>query len=565
MLGATLDITDRKRGEIALARERRTLPHARQPRSGRHLPVRSQRRQRLRQRGLVRDGRPHAGASARPRLDVGHSPRRPRTRAAGLAASRRQRRRLRRGIPLPAARRRRHLAAGQRRAAARRSAASCIGYIGTIADITARKEAEAALRNSERMYRAIGESIDYGIWVCDAEGRNIYSSESFLQPRGHDAGGMFRRSAGPTCCIPTTSSRRSSRGSSACKHGDAWDVEHRFRGVDGKWHPVLARGVPVRNEADEIIAWVGINLDISELKQVENELRESESRFRNMADNAPVLIWVHGVGGCQYVNKEYMRFVGGSLADVQGMNWTNYIHPDDVGLRRQLPRGVRSPAADRRPVPLPPGRRRVPLAERHRRAAVPPRRRVSRLRRLLGRHHRHQEVRGRAPARPIAARTTFSRCSATSCAIRWPASSPARRFSACSIARRRGRARCRPSSRGRPRYMSRIVDDLLDVSRIARGKLRLRHQYANLRQLLQDTVDDYRKGRSLEQVRVASRHPRRRLLGVGRPGAAGAGVLEHHSQQLQVQRRPERHHGPDGRRPGAVRGDASRSAIAASA
>jgi CheY-like chemotaxis protein len=51
-------------------------------------------------------------------------------------------------------------------------------------------------------------------------------------------------------------------------------------------------------------------------------------------------------------------------------------------------------------------------------------------------------------------------------------------------------------------YMSRIVDDLLDVSRIARGKLRLRRQYANLRQLLQDAVDDYRKGRTLDSCEL---------------------------------------------------------------
>src|SRR5690606_6307896 len=52
--------------------------------------------------------------------------------------------------------------------------------------------------------------------------------------------------------------------------------------------------------------------------------------FRNMADNAPVLIWIHGVGGCQYVNKEYMRFFGAELSGLQGMNWTRYIHKDEV-------------------------------------------------------------------------------------------------------------------------------------------------------------------------------------------------------------------------------------------
>ncbi len=77
--------------------------------------------------------------------------------------------------------------------------------------------------------------------------------------------------------------------------------------------------MPVRNEQGAVIAWVGINLDISELKRIERELRdERRPRFRNMADNAPVLIWIHGVGGCQYVNKEYLRFVGVELNGLQG-------------------------------------------------------------------------------------------------------------------------------------------------------------------------------------------------------------------------------------------------------
>ena len=55
--------------------------------------------------------------------------------------------------------------------------------------------------------------------------------------------------------------------------GGTWDIEHRFRGVDGQWHPILARGVPVRGEQGTVTCWAGINLDISRLKQAEAEVR----------------------------------------------------------------------------------------------------------------------------------------------------------------------------------------------------------------------------------------------------------------------------------------------------
>jgi two-component sensor histidine kinase len=57
--------------------------------------------------------------------------------------------------------------------------------------------------------------------------------------------------------------------------GDKLDVEHRVLGVDDQWHHVLTRGVPIRNEQGEITCWAGINLDISGLKQAEEQIRAS--------------------------------------------------------------------------------------------------------------------------------------------------------------------------------------------------------------------------------------------------------------------------------------------------
>jgi signal transduction histidine kinase/ActR/RegA family two-component response regulator len=60
--------------------------------------------------------------------------------------------------------------------------------------------------------------------------------------------------------------------------GNNWYREHRMMGVDGKYHSILAQGVPIRNEAGQIMRWAGINLDISRLKNTERALLEADRR-----------------------------------------------------------------------------------------------------------------------------------------------------------------------------------------------------------------------------------------------------------------------------------------------
>ncbi|MHB8762899.1 MAG: PAS domain S-box protein [Deferrisomatales bacterium] len=146
-----------------------------------------------------------------------------------------------------------------------------------------RKRAEQALRKSEALYRGIGESIDYGVWVCAPTGENLYASESFLKMVGITQeqcsnfgwGGVLH---------PDDAERTIAAWQECVRTGGNWDIEHRFRGVDGQWHHVLARGVPIRDERGEITCWAGINLDITERKRIEGRLRESESRERERAE-----------------------------------------------------------------------------------------------------------------------------------------------------------------------------------------------------------------------------------------------------------------------------------------
>jgi PAS domain S-box-containing protein len=163
-------------------------------------------------------------------------------------------------------------------------------WFGTCTDIDSIKQAEtqiqiasereraaAALRESEALYRAIGESIDYGVWVCDSEGRNIYASPSFLKLVGLTQD-QFSNLGWGNVLHPDDAKSTLSAWQECIRTGGVWDIEHRFRGADGQWHPILARGVPVRDNNGNIKYWAGINLDITEQKKTEALLRESGRR-----------------------------------------------------------------------------------------------------------------------------------------------------------------------------------------------------------------------------------------------------------------------------------------------
>ena len=130
---------------------------------------------------------------------------------------------------------------------------------------------------SQRLYRTIGESIDFGIWVCAPDGRQTYASDSFLKLVGLTQEQCADFGWG-TVLHPDERERVIAAWRDCVRTGAAWDMEHRYRGVDGQWHHVLARGLPVRDEHGQITSWAGINLDIDRLKQMEQRLQQEAVR-----------------------------------------------------------------------------------------------------------------------------------------------------------------------------------------------------------------------------------------------------------------------------------------------
>jgi PAS domain S-box-containing protein len=98
-------------------------------------------------------------------------------------------------------------------------------------------------------------------------------------------------------------------------------------GVDRHW---LTSYYPVKTRADEVVGIGAVIMEITDRHRAEEALRESEARFRTLADSAPVLIWMSDVNDdCIYVNQVWLDFTGRPRQAELGRGWLEGVHPED--------------------------------------------------------------------------------------------------------------------------------------------------------------------------------------------------------------------------------------------
>jgi PAS domain S-box-containing protein len=112
--------------------------------------------------------------------------------------------------------------------------------------------------------------------------------------------------------------------SNCLKTGFAGENTFRIRNAQGGYRWRISRVEPLRASDGTLLFWVGINLDIEELKRAEQELRD-------ILDTIPAMVWVAQPDGSNtYVNSRYVQYSGMAAAQTAGSGWRAAAHPDDL-------------------------------------------------------------------------------------------------------------------------------------------------------------------------------------------------------------------------------------------
>jgi PAS domain S-box-containing protein len=161
-------------------------------------------------------------------------------------------------------------------------------WIGANTDITEQRRAEEALRNSERRMRFVFDSMPQKIYTATPTGEVDYINPAWSSFTGLATSEILNW--GWTRFVhPDDLDRNVHEWKHSIETGEPIQVEQRFRRFDGEYRWHLSRAVPLRDEAGAIVAWIGSNTDIHEVKAAEAELaRRLESERRHSSVLAKV-------------------------------------------------------------------------------------------------------------------------------------------------------------------------------------------------------------------------------------------------------------------------------------
>ena len=205
-------------------------------------------------------------------------------------------------------------------------------YGRQIAHLVERKQSEESLGASEAAFRAMFESTAVGMAQIDsATGMFLRVNDTLITMSGYSRETLLQMPVMALTHPEDVVTTRHGFGALVLGEMERFNVEKRIVRSDGTALWVQATMNLVADADGTPLYTASVLQDISERKQMEHALRVSEQRFRTMADSVPVLIWVTGADGKpEFVNQSYMDFFGLRKHQVRGFDPRSLVHPEDV-------------------------------------------------------------------------------------------------------------------------------------------------------------------------------------------------------------------------------------------
>ncbi|MFS2020155.1 ATP-binding protein, partial [Massilia sp. CT11-108] len=148
-----------------------------------------------------------------------------------------------------------------------------LGMTGVVQDVTARRSAADALRQSEEVLRALANTIPQLAWMAQADGAIVWFNERWFEYTGTTPDQVVGW-GWQTAVEPTVLPAVLERWSASIKSGDPFEMEYPIRGADGQYRWFLTRVNPVRDRHGKVLRWFGTDTDVDEVKRAEQALRD---------------------------------------------------------------------------------------------------------------------------------------------------------------------------------------------------------------------------------------------------------------------------------------------------
>jgi PAS domain S-box-containing protein len=210
-----------------------------------------------------------------------------------------------------------------------------------IRDITSRKKFERDLKDSEEKLRNLFERVRQGLFISSKEGKFLDCNQALLDMLAYPTKEEFLNIDIAQDLYVNPEDRKNFQ-ERIENEGYVKDLEVEFQKKNGERITVLLTGHPVKNEKGEIIGYEGINLDISERKRIENDLREANEFFMNLIESSVDGIIAADMKGNIFIfNKGAEALTGYTAEEVIGKAPITEIYPE--GVAKEVMKTLRSP------------------------------------------------------------------------------------------------------------------------------------------------------------------------------------------------------------------------------